>query len=92
MYVPDRDECIEIDRSQCPTGSKKVNNNCVCENVNEFKYEFDEIFWICRPWYIPTPAPVRKPCPAHKHYVGDICEWDRCPAGYLSKTGDTKLY
>lgn len=51
IYVHELDECVEVDRSKCPLGSKKVDNKCVCENVNEFKYEFDEIFWICRPWY-----------------------------------------
>lgn len=89
VYVPERDECVEIDRTKCPAGSKQVNNKCVCENVNEFKYEFDEIFWICRPWYIPTTrAPTTpKPCPIHQHNVAGVCEWDACPVGYLSKTG-----
>lgn len=88
VYVPERDACVEINRSICPVGSKKVNNKCVCETVNEFKYEFDDIFWICRPWYLPTSTTTTpKPCPAHQHRVGDVCEWDHCPVGYLSKTG-----
>lgn len=52
VYVADRDECVLVDRSQCPKGSKRVNEKCVCERVNDLKYEFDEIFWICRPWYL----------------------------------------
>lgn len=88
MYVPQRDECVVVDRTQCPVGSRKVNNKCVCDNVNDFKYELDEIFWICRPWYIPTTRPPPTPCPSYQHRVGDRCEWDRCPAGYISKSGE----
>lgn len=87
VYVHERDECVVIDRSQCPVGSRKVNNKCICDSINDFKYEFDEIFWICRPWYIPTTPAPPKPCPAHQHRVGDSCEWDRCPSAYESKTG-----
>lgn len=88
VYVPAKDECVVIDKSKCPAGAKKVGNKCVCETINEFKYEFDEIFWICRPWYIPTtPKPTEKPCPPHQHYYGDKCVWDKCPSGYESKTG-----
>lgn len=81
VYVPERDECVVVDTSLCPIGAKKVNNKCVCDNVNEFKYEFDEIFWICRPWYLPTTHAPRT-CPSHQHMVDGICEWDHCPTGY----------
>lgn len=90
VYVPEKDECVFVDRSQCPAGSRKVNNKCVCDNVNEFKYELDEIFWICRPWYIPTTNAPPTPCQTHQHRVGDKCEWDRCPVEYTSKTGEFK--
>lgn len=73
-----------MDKSICPTGASKVNNKCVCAHKNGFKYEFDEIFWICRPWYLPTaPPPTPPPCPTHQHKSSaGICEWDHCPAGY----------
>ncbi|XP_031623792.1 spore coat protein SP65-like [Contarinia nasturtii] len=88
VFVPKTSECVPVDKSQCPNGSKKVDNKCVCEHRNGFKYEFDEIFWICRPWYIPTTTPAPQACPTpHQHLVGDKCEWDRCPAGYTSETG-----
>lgn len=87
VYVHERDECVAVDKSKCPPGAKKVNNKCVCETVNEYKYEFDEIFWICRPWYIPTTETPLPPCPPHQHRVGNVCEWERCPAGHESKTG-----
>lgn len=51
VYVPQTSECVEVDKTKCPSGSKKVNNKCVCDHRNGFKYEFDDIFWICRPWY-----------------------------------------
>lgn len=93
VYVAERDECVAVDRSHCPDGSEKVNNKCVCADVNGFKYEFDEIFWICRPWYIPTThAPATpKPCPLHQYREGDECVWQRCPVGYVSETGTISL-
>lgn len=87
MFVPKTGECVEVDKSTCPLGASKVNNKCVCEHKHGFKYEFDDIFWICRPWYLPTSTVPPQVCPPHQHLVGDICEWDRCPAGYTSKSG-----
>lgn len=52
VFVPKTGECVTVDKSQCPIGSKSVNNKCACEHRNGFKYEFDDIFWICRPWYL----------------------------------------
>lgn len=48
VFVPKTSECVAVDRSQCPHGSKKVDNKCVCEHRNGFKYEFDE---VCNNWY-----------------------------------------
>lgn len=88
MYNLERDECVAVDRTKCPAGSKKVNNKCVCETINEYKYEFDDIFWICRPWYIPTTEAPLSPCPPNHHRSQNgTCIWDRCPPGHESKTG-----
>lgn len=88
VYVPEIDECVNVDRTICPHGARKLNQKCVCDDVDDYKYEFDEIFWICRPWYIPTThAP--KQCPTHQSGIHPHCEWDKCSAGYTSENGES---
>lgn len=96
VYDAFRDACVNVDRSKCPQGSSNVNGKCICENVGDYKYEMDEIFWICRPWYIPTTSTTTSTttirptyttpqprCPYHQSGEYPNCVWDPCPRGYF---------
>lgn len=94
VYDAIKDVCIESDRSICPKGAVKVNDKCVCENdINGYEYVLDEVFWICRPWYLQTsttttsttthrPVTYSPRCPYHQSGEYPNCNWDPCPIGY----------
>lgn len=95
VYDAIKDACIESDRSVCPKGAVIVNDKCVCENdVNGYEYVLDEVFWICRPWYLQTstttststtthrPVTYNPRCPYHQSGEYPHCNWDPCPIGY----------
>lgn len=94
VYDARRDACVDSDRTQCPRGAELVNGKCKCNDIDGYKYEMDDIFWICRPWYIQTTTTtttsttprttttIAPRCPYHQSGIYPNCVWDPCPRGH----------